>query len=442
MAGLLDTLLGDTPDRQAQMGLLFQGLSQRNGVGGLLAANQHALQAPDRRRQAEMEAMRMQLLQAQVGETMAQGEERKANAAKQQAALEQARRLQAGIPGLFGGGMSPGAFSPSTDGMGPTMPQSSAPQAGGFDVRRALELGMDPKMIAEYAGLTNIGRQKVARTVKGMGPDNREFEYQVDEFGQRVGDGLPQYRAPISVNQGDRTTFADPYNLKPMGAFQTNQSPDSKASNAVTMRGQNMTDARARLTAEAGGVPAGYRRTLTGLEFIPGGPADPDTAKRAGLTEDQGKATGWLVQAENAWKNMRAVAFDKDGKVTSAARPGFNDALAAIPSFGATEAIANTMRGADRQKFMQASSSLSEALLRAATGAGVNRDEAIQKVRELTPVFGEDDETTKQKMASIPVYMEALKVRAGPGAVKANAITRKGGAEAGWDQNDPLGLRK
>jgi hypothetical protein len=45
------------------------------------------------------------------------------------------------------------------------------------------------------------------------------------------------------------------------------------------------------------------------------------------------------------------------------------------------------MRGADRQKFMQGSSSLSEALLRAATGAGVNKDEAAQKIQELTPVF-------------------------------------------------------
>ncbi len=142
------------------------------------------------------------------------------------------------------------------------------------------------------------------------------------------------------------------------------------------------------------------------------------------MTEDQGKATGWLVQAENAFKNMMAVGVDKDGNPTSAAKPGFNDGLAAIPSFGFTGAIANSFRGADRQKFMQSASSLSEALLRAATGAGVNKDEALQKVQELTPVFGEDSKTTKQKYAAIPLYIESLKVRAGPGAKKAETVLK------------------
>jgi hypothetical protein len=165
------------------------------------------------------------------------------------------------------------------------------------------------------------------------------------------------------------------------------------------------------------------------------------------MTEDQGKATGWLVQAENAYKNMMSAGLGPDGKPTSAAYPGFNDALSAIPSLGATTAIANTMRGAGRQKFMQASESLSEALLRAATGAGVNKEEAAQKVRELTPVFGEDEETTKQKFAAIPLYIESLKVRAGPGARKAAGIApsgNTGASSANWgsDPSDPLGLRK
>ena len=180
-------------------------------------------------------------------------------------------------------------------------------------------------------------------------------------------------------------------------------------------------------TVNGAKAPSGYRYTANGnLEFIPGGPADLTANASTKLTEDQGKATGWLVQAENAFKNMKAAT--KDDK--SSAKPGFNDALAAIPSFGATEALANSMRGANRQKFMQAASSLSEALLRAATGAGVNRDEAIQKVRELTPQFGDDDETIAQKEAAIPAYIESLKVRAGPGAAQAAKIG--GGASGGW----------
>lgn len=159
----------------------------------------------------------------------------------------------------------------------------------------------------------------------------------------------------------------------------------------VTKRGQDLTNQRA-LDAQAGGGK---------------------------LTEDQGKATGWLVQAENAFNNMKTVGMDENGNPTSASKPGINDAIGALPFMGG---IANSMRGADRQKFMQATSSLSEALLRAATGAGVNKDEAAQKIQELTPQFGEDAETTKQKYAAIPLYIESLKVRAGPGAAKAQTV--------------------
>ena len=135
-------------------------------------------------------------------------------------------------------------------------------------------------------------------------------------------------------------------------------------------------------------------------------------------SEDERKAAGWYSQATNAWNNMQAAMGGVDPKTgqfknEDVARPGIADAIAAIPSFGIGEVVGNSMRTADRQKFIQASSSLSEALLRAATGAGVNRDEAQQKIRELTPVFGEDPETTKQKMKSIPMYLDSLKARAG-----------------------------
>lgn len=156
------------------------------------------------------------------------------------------------------------------------------------------------------------------------------------------------------------------------------------------------------------------------------------------MTEDQAKASGWLVQAENAFKNMKAAtASDKD-----AAKPGFNDALSAIPSLGFTTGVANVMRGADRQKYMQGASSLSESLLRAATGAGVNRDEALQKVRELTPQIGDDDKTIAQKEAAIPLYIESLKMRAGPGAKRVASIMDHSGGSGGANINDPLGIFK
>lgn len=189
----------------------------------------------------------------------------------------------------------------------------------------------------------------------------------------------------------------------------------------------------------AGKVPSGYERGPDGaLRPQVGGPADP-AAKGFKLTEDQGKATGWLVQAEQAFKNLEAVGFDKKGNATDAARPGFGDALASATWIPGAEAAGNWMRGADRQKFLQAAESASEALLRAATGAGVNKDEARQKARELIPQWGEDDATIAQKRAAYPLYLESLRIRAGPGAAQAGQIAASAPPPGGTPAKPPAG---
>jgi hypothetical protein len=132
-------------------------------------------------------------------------------------------------------------------------------------------------------------------------------------------------------------------------------------------------------------------------------------------SEDERKAAGWLAQATNAYNNMLGAMYTKEGKTTGAEKPGvIESALGTLPFIG--EGSAALARGTDRQKFTQAASSLSEALLRAATGAGVNRDEAKQKLEELTPLFTDDADTRKQKLEAIPVYLESLKARAGRAA--------------------------
>ena len=108
-----------------------------------------------------------------------------------------------------------------------------------------LQAGYTPSDLKAMAELPNAGRSKVARTIKGV-ENGREVEYQVDDFGQRVGDGMAQYRAPLEVALGDKKSFLDPFSLGKVADFNVGQSPDSRASVAATMRGQNMTDARAR----------------------------------------------------------------------------------------------------------------------------------------------------------------------------------------------------
>jgi hypothetical protein len=115
---------------------------------------------------------------------------------------------------------------------------------------------------------------------------------------------MPQWKAPVSVNQGDRQTYIDPVTLKPVGSFAMNETPDGRAGRAVTMRGQNMADARAgqrmafdqgQATAESGGPaqaalikqfgkpPASHRWKPDGsMERISGSPAEQEALVNAG----------------------------------------------------------------------------------------------------------------------------------------------------------------
>jgi hypothetical protein len=134
-------------------------------------------------------------------------------------------------------------------------------------------------------------------------------------------------------------------------------------------------------------------------------------------TEDERKAAGWLNQARMAYANMQsAVRGDPNAALPTAREV----AVGALPGVGPAAAYAGS--SAARQKFMTAASSFSEAVLRAATGAGVNREEALQKVQELTPRFGEHPDVATMKEQMARMYLESLQARAGRAAVLPRAL--------------------
>lgn len=171
----------------------------------------------------------------------------------------------------------------------------------------------------------------------------------------------------------------------------------NKESERLTVRGQDKVAETARLGREQADRHFNTTQANAGTN----------------ATEDERKAYGWLSQAENAWNNMQAVAFGepgKDGKrpIKAAATPGLLE-----QSMWFSDTAKNVARSSERQQFVQASSSLSEALLRAATGAGVNKDEAAQKIAELTPQWGDSEAVIRQKFDAVPMYLQSLKSRAG-----------------------------
>ena len=427
--GLLDSLDDNT---RLSLGLLAAAGPRADGAG-FGQRLQEAIGSVDAyKQQQQMGKYR----QAQIDNYQSEVDQRKAM-------FENAKRKQEALPTLFNGGsgaLSPLMGDPST-GILPSNGRAAMPRS--LDVQAALRAGYSPDEIGKLDSLRNVGLNEVARTVKGM-KDGREVEQQFDKFGNPVGQGMAQYRAPIEIATGGQKMLLDPYTQKPTSAFKMEQSPDSLASNQLGWANFGISKQREGREALNQDKPV-WNESLGGFVdprkriVMPAMDSTGRVIEGAGpkMTEDQAKASGWLAQAENAYKNMRIATKQNP----DASKPGFNDALAAIPSMGLTTGMANMMRGDTRQNYMQGASSMSEALLRAATGAGVNKDEALQKVRELTPQIGDSDAVIKQKEAAIPIYIESLKLRSGPGAKRVQSIMgNSGGASGDFSGSDPLGL--
>ena len=427
MAGLLDFF--NSPDAQAGLGLLAAAGPRADGAGfgqrlqeGLGAAEQWKMRQAkmaQEAQQAKMQEMQMQQMQAQM--------------ANQQKVRELAQKyVISGSPAL-----APLMGDQSTGIM----------QSAG---RPATQAGFDQRGYANalmQAGLVDEGRKELAMLQK----ENQINKLDVKDFSpasvqkfQQSGNYADLVRMDKAhfQNTGSKTYALDPYSGKPLNSIDNTQSPDSKASNQVAWANYGLQKAnqdKPQYIESLGGFANPRTQQVMPARDMQGNVIE-GTGK---MTEDQAKASGWLVQAENAFKNMKsATAKDK-----SAAQPGVLDAYASIPSFGFTSGMANMMRGSERQNYMQGASSLSEALLRAATGAGVNKDEAAQKVKELTPQIGDSEDTIKQKEAAIPLYIESLKMRAGPGAKRVGSfIPASNGVTGGFGQtssaqSDPLGIR-
>lgn len=158
-----------------------------------------------------------------------------------------------------------------------------------------------------------------------------------------------------------------------------------------------------------------FRDTSTGqlFNYVGGKPTiyegqiNPKTSNEK-PSEDERKAAGWFAQADLAIRNMdEALKLDPNASI----QPMSEVFTQNIPIFG--EAITQSQRTGPRQMFAQASESMAEALLRAATGAGINESEARQKVRELVPVYGDKEVNIAQKKRGYKMYMAGLRARAG-----------------------------
>lgn len=434
------------------------------GFGQALAAGAQGMQQGrdqynDREQAKQALAMQAKLMGFKLKEAESDFDNQEAQRARAKKLIEFNQKY-------FGGGIGAGGQAPAgMDGMSQAAaPQMQAPMMGGpaslpqlgaqpgaapvggmqqksgvFDQRMAYAQALRADGFAEQADAQEAQALKFQPKVSGWKEVKQNGKVLYAPFFEDGTNGNP---VPLEVakqlekvNTGGTTELVDSFTGATVRSLNNTMKPGETASNGIARANLGLSQQRLALERQNAGKPV-YNAEAGGF-ILPPSPANPggkiiplSGAGGGKMTEDQAKATGWLVQAENAYKNLRNVAFDKNGKIADAAKPGFGDAVAAVPGLGA---LGNTLRSADRQKFNQATSSMAEAFLRAATGAGVNREEAAQKVQEITPVWGEDEEVTRQKFESIPLYIDSLKVRAGPGAKKAaGVLAGPAPAGGGW----------
>jgi len=438
MAGLLDFL--ETP---AGQGLLAAGLGAAAsygrgrgllgnlGAGGLMGLQAYGGAQDRQMRTAEEEqARKLRALQIQQAQTSVQD---------QQDERDLARRF----------------FTPATPGAGgvidsqlPAIFQTGAApvpaQPAKFDMQGFAQARMSQNPIAGMKLMADLQRMRPKYGTEPRimrGPDGKLVNVLIGEDGTTQ--VLPFGVKPEIVVEdlGGSKRVLDKNSLTGNESFAKTMTPGESASNqvawannAATIRGQNMADARAREANSNARIPSGYRPTADGgLEFIPGGPADPNTAKRAAPTEFQGKSTTFAARMQDAAKVLDGL----EGKVwpSTVARAGYK---AEFPSWvpggqvagGAITGVNKFLTPADAQKYAQAQENWVTANLRQESGAAIGKEEMAKDIAKWFPQPGDSDEVIKQKAAARKVAERAMLVQAGPGASSIQGIVEGGEAPA------------
>ena len=161
---------------------------------------------------------------------------------------------------------------------------------------------------------------------------------------------------------------------------------------------------RARLGIDAiragnAGVPAGYRVKAdgSGLEYIPGGPADPDTAKgKNTLTEGQSKALLFGSRMQSANKILDDL--QTAGKLFST--PGAN-----TPYVGGLVNLVNSEQG---QQLDQAKRDFLNATLRRESGAVISPAEFENADKQYFPQPGDSPKVVEQKRQNREVAIRGI----------------------------------
>ena len=365
-----------------------------------------------------------QLLQVQSAQQQNQLGQMKQD--EHQRGVERTNRLQA-LLGSFApdakaddqvGALTRGGFLPEAR----SLAESSAKVAADKRAAEKAELESHLKKF-EVAG-------QIMNGVKDQATWDRAREQTAQVFGQEAAAQMPAVYDPVQIEQKRMQALSVKDQLEQMWkqkgydldvqkageAARHNKAAEglTAAGQAITVRGQNMSDARARDQIAQGKVPAGYRQNPDGsLVPIPGGPADPNNKAP---TEFQGKSAAFGARAEQANKVLREL----EGQYSPA---GINGKNAVSDIWGIGGAIGNAWnsRLSDAsQRADQAQRDFVNAVLRQESGAAIGAGEFDNAKKQYFPQPGDSAAVLKQKAENRQLAVQGLKSNAGHAAFSAS----------------------
>lgn len=227
------------------------------------------------------------------------------------------------------------------------------------------------------------------------------------------------------VNRGGTTDLVNSFTGETVRSLTNSVDPNTVYNGNITIRGQNLQDARARAAqtqqqqsaakpvynADAGGfiVPPSATNPNGGIIPLQG-------ARGPKLTEFQGKSAGFGLRAEEADKIHNSL----EGKYSPAAINS-KMSVADWPLVGgALGAATNKFALSDSdQKAEQAQRDFINAVLRQESGAAIAESEFDNARKQYFPQPGDGEAVIAQKSRNRQLAIQSLKTNAGPGAMSA-----------------------
>lgn len=203
----------------------------------------------------------------------------------------------------------------------------------------------------------------------------------------------------------------------------------------ITMRGQDLTDARSRESLEQQGLEVKETgdgnfiiidKKNNGAESVVDKAGKPVQGK-SNLTESQGKALGFGQRAVEAHNIILKLEHGGEmGKWVSV-----KQGAGSVPLVGGMlEGVANSVLPGGMQKYEQAQRDFVNAVLRPESGATITDTEFANAKKQYFPQVGDTPAVIKQKQESREREIKTLQAMAGPGAKQFPEIKRPGAGKS------------